>query len=88
MELRRYQGYLEEASKGNAQNSNSQNNSPRLVNGSRQHRNSGGSGHDEESLSRSGSDSSVTNPTLNHNKPSAPGTPQLNNHGWVHFLFA
>ncbi|KAF5276896.1 hypothetical protein FQA39_LY06447 [Lamprigera yunnana] len=81
LDLRRYQGYLEEAAKGGVPNSNSQNNSPRLVNGSRQHRNSNGSGHDEESLSRSGSDSSVTNPTLNHNKPSAPGTPQLNNHG-------
>ncbi|XP_031357233.1 formin-binding protein 1-like isoform X3 [Photinus pyralis] len=81
LDLRRYQGYLEDATKTGVQNSHSQNNSPRLVNGSRQHRNSGGSGHDEESLSRSGSDSSVANPTLNHNKPSAPGTPQLNNHG-------
>ncbi|KAF5300609.1 hypothetical protein FQR65_LT09141 [Abscondita terminalis] len=51
MDLRRYQGYLDEGSRGGLQNSNSQNNSPRLVNGSRQHRNSGGSGHDEESLS-------------------------------------
>lgn len=52
------------------------------MNGSRRHRNSGGSAAEEESLSRSASDSSVTNPTLNHNKQSAPGTPQLN-HGWV-----
>lgn len=80
-ELIRYQGYLEDAIKTiqSGQN-NSLTNSPRLLNGgSRHHRNSGGSV--EESLSRSASDSSVTNPTLNHNKPSAPGTPQLNNHG-------
>jgi hypothetical protein len=80
-ELKRFQGYLEEAVKGiqSGQN-NSLTNSPRLVNGSRHHRNSGGSAAEEESLSRSASDSSVTNPTINHNKQSAPGTPQLN-HG-------
>lgn len=82
-ELKRYQGYLDDAIKGiqSGQN-NSLTNSPRLVNGSRHHRNSGGSAAEEESLSRSASDSSVTNPTINHNKQSAPGTPQLN-HGWV-----
>ncbi|KAK7873526.1 hypothetical protein R5R35_008785 [Gryllus longicercus] len=45
----------------------------------RHHRNSGGSGGEEESLSRSASDSSVSNPTVNH-KQSAPGTP-LPSHG-------
>nr|XP_015839425.1 PREDICTED: formin-binding protein 1 isoform X2 [Tribolium castaneum] len=82
-ELKRYQSYLDDAIKGiqSGQN-NSLTNSPRLVNGSRHHRNSGGSAAEEESLSRSASDSSVTNPTINHNKQSAPGTPQLN-HGWV-----
>ncbi|XP_064214005.1 cdc42-interacting protein 4 homolog isoform X5 [Tribolium castaneum] len=80
-ELKRYQSYLDDAIKGiqSGQN-NSLTNSPRLVNGSRHHRNSGGSAAEEESLSRSASDSSVTNPTINHNKQSAPGTPQLN-HG-------
>lgn len=81
-ELKRYQGYFEEAMKDVQLNSNSQTNSPRLQNGTRNHRNSGGSAAEEESLSRSASDSSVTNPTHNHNKQSAPGTPQLN-HGWV-----
>lgn len=90
-ELKRHQGYYEEAVKSiqtgggtnNGQN-NSLTNSPRLTNGgARHHRNSGGSAGEEESLSRSASDTSVTNPTLNHNKQSAPGTPQLNNHGWV-----
>ncbi|XP_074029177.1 formin-binding protein 1-like Cip4 isoform X3 [Leptinotarsa decemlineata] len=82
-DLSRYQGYLEDAIKGiqSGQNNPSLTNSPRLLNGSRHHRNSGGSAAEEESLSRSASDSSVTNPTLNHNKKSAPGTPQLNNHG-------
>ncbi|XP_034234292.1 formin-binding protein 1-like isoform X1 [Thrips palmi] len=49
---------------------------PRLINGAgqRNHRHSGGSGGEEESLSRSASDSSVSNPTTN-NKQSAPGTP-------------
>ncbi|KAK9731125.1 Repeat in HS1/Cortactin [Popillia japonica] len=81
-ELRRYQGYLEDAVRSSSQltNSNSQTNSPQLVNGSRNHRNSAGSAAEEESLSRSASDSSVTNPTVNHNKQSAPGTPHLN-HG-------
>lgn len=78
MELRRYQSYLEDAIKG-IQSNNSLTNSPQLLNGSRKHRNSDGA--EEESLSRSASDSSVTNPTINHNKQSAPGTPQLNNHG-------
>ncbi|XP_045460444.1 formin-binding protein 1-like isoform X2 [Harmonia axyridis] len=81
MELKRFQGYLEEALKNQNSSSNSANNSPRLINGSRHHRNSGGSAAEEESLSRSASDSSVTNPTVNHNKQSVPGTPQLNNHG-------
>lgn len=45
-------------------------------------RNSGGSGGEEESLSRSASDSSVSNPVCNNNKPSAPGTP-LPSHGLV-----
>lgn len=80
-ELKRFQGYLDDALKGLNGQSNSVSNSPRLVNGSRAHRNSGGSAAEEESLSRSASDSSVTNPTLNHNKRSAPSTPQLNNHG-------
>ncbi|KAG5886697.1 hypothetical protein JTB14_007098, partial [Gonioctena quinquepunctata] len=82
-DLLRYQGYLDDAIKGiqSGQNNSSLTNSPRLLNGSRHHRNSGGSAAEEESLSRSASDSSVTNPTLNHNKKSAPGTPQLNNHG-------
>lgn len=81
LELKKYQGYLEEATRNqNSTNSHSQNNSPRLLNGSRRnHRNSGGSGAEEESLSRSASDSSVTNPTHNHNKSD---TPRLN-HGWV-----
>lgn len=82
-ELKRYQGYLEEATKGPTLAApGSSPGGPRgLLNGaSRNHRNSGGSAADEESLSRSASDSSVTNPTINHNKPSAPGTPQLN-HG-------
>lgn len=81
-ELVRYQGYLDDAIKGiQSGQTNSLTNSPKLLNGSRHHRNSGGSAAEEESLSRSASDSSVTNPTLNHNKQSAPGTPQLN-HGW------
>ncbi|CAH0553264.1 unnamed protein product [Brassicogethes aeneus] len=84
-ELKRHQGYLEDAMKGIQSGGGGQNNSltnsPRLTNGARRHRNSGGSAAEEESLSRSASDSSVTNPTLNHNKQSAPGTPQLNNHG-------
>ncbi|XP_018572282.1 formin-binding protein 1-like [Anoplophora glabripennis] len=80
-ELIRYQGYLDDAIKGiQSGQTNSLTNSPKLLNGSRHHRNSGGSAAEEESLSRSASDSSVTNPTLNHNKQSAPGTPQLN-HG-------
>lgn len=87
-ELKRYEGYLEDAMRNVIQQNNSQTNSPKLQNGSsssssnnttRNHRNSGGSAAEEESLSRSASDSSVTNPTLNHNKQSAPGTPQLNN---------
>ncbi|KAJ8985720.1 hypothetical protein NQ317_014371 [Molorchus minor] len=80
-DLVRYQGYLDDAIKGiqSGQN-NSLTNSPRLVNGSRHHRNSGGSAAEDGSLSRSASDSSVTNPTVNHNKQSAPSTPQLN-HG-------
>ncbi|XP_022919870.1 formin-binding protein 1-like isoform X3 [Onthophagus taurus] len=80
-DLKRYMDYLDEAQRNSTQiqNSHSQTNSPRLVNG-RNHRNSGGSAAEEESLSRSASDSSVTNPTTNHNKRSAPGTPQLN-HG-------
>ncbi|XP_023706707.1 formin-binding protein 1-like isoform X2 [Cryptotermes secundus] len=45
----------------------------------RHHRNSGGSGGEEDSLSRSASDSSVSNPAVNH-KQSAPGTP-LPSHG-------
>lgn len=87
-ELRRYQGYLEDAVRSSSQltNSNSQTNSPQLVNGSRNHRNSAGSAAEEESLSRSASDSSVTNPTVNHNKQSAPGTPHLN-HGLVRLNF-
>ncbi|CAH1119335.1 unnamed protein product [Phaedon cochleariae] len=82
-DLHRYHGYLDEAARGvqAGQNNSSVTNSPRSVNGSRRRRNSGGSAAEEESLSRSASDSSVTNPTMNHNKPSAPGTPQLNNHG-------
>ncbi|KAL3280030.1 hypothetical protein HHI36_017537, partial [Cryptolaemus montrouzieri] len=79
-ELKRFQGYLDEALKSQNGTSNSVNNSPRLINGSRHHRNSGGSAAEEESLSRSASDSSVTNPTVNHNKQSILGTPQLN-HG-------
>lgn len=87
-ELKRYEGYLEDAMRNVVQQpNNSQTNSPKLQNGNsscsssttRNHRNSGGSAAEEESLSRSASDSSVTNPTLNHNKQSAPGTPQLNN---------
>lgn len=87
-ELKRYQGYLEDAIKGiqSGQQNNSLTNSPRLLNGSRRRhrRNSGGSAAEEESLSRSASDSSVTNNT--NNKRSAPGTPQLN-HGWVSGVF-
>ncbi|XP_044262724.1 cdc42-interacting protein 4 homolog isoform X6 [Tribolium madens] len=51
-ELKRYQSYLDDAIKGiqSGQN-NSLTNSPRLVNGSRHHRNSGGSAAEEESLS-------------------------------------
>ncbi|XP_060527343.1 formin-binding protein 1-like isoform X2 [Cylas formicarius] len=79
-DLVRYHGYLDDALKGIQSQNNSVAGSPRLLNGSRRHRNSGGSAAEEESLSRSASDSSVTNPTLNHNKRSAPGTPQLN-HG-------
>ncbi|XP_017782498.1 PREDICTED: formin-binding protein 1-like [Nicrophorus vespilloides] len=86
-EQKRFLGYLEEAQRSTQQLNNSQTNSPRSENGSRNnhlhhhHRHSAGSAAEEESLSRSASDSSVTNPTLNHNKqPSAPGTPQLN-HG-------
>ncbi|CAG9773093.1 unnamed protein product [Ceutorhynchus assimilis] len=80
----RYQGFLDDVVK-NIQSGNQNNSiagSPRLLNGgSRSHRNSGGSAAEEDSLSRSASDSSVTNPTMNHNKRiSAPGTPQLN-HG-------
>ncbi|XP_066153190.1 formin-binding protein 1-like isoform X3 [Euwallacea fornicatus] len=79
-DLVRYQGYLDEVIRGNQNNSAT--GSPRLTNGaSRSHRNSGGSAADDDSLSsRSASDSSVANPTLNHNKRSAPGTPQLH-HG-------
>lgn len=83
VELKKYQGYLEEAIKGPASQNCSPGGPRGLLNGSvnaRNHRNSGGSAADEESLSRSASDSSVTNPTLNHNKQSAPGTPHLN-HG-------
>lgn len=82
-ELKRYQGYLEDATRGPIQPvQGSSPGGPRgLLNGaSRNHRNSGGSAADEESLSRSASDSSVTNPTINHNKQSAPSTPHLN-HG-------
>jgi hypothetical protein len=43
------------------------------------HRNSGGSGGEEDSLSRSTSYSSVSNPAVNH-KQSAPGTP-FSSHG-------
>lgn len=91
-ELHRYQTYLDDALKSTTTSGQivppSQNNSPRLVNGSRPHRTSGGSMAEEESLSRSGSDSSVANPTLSHNKQSAPGTPQLSNsHGWVVVLY-
>ncbi|XP_050303808.1 formin-binding protein 1-like isoform X3 [Anthonomus grandis grandis] len=71
----RYQGYLDEVIKGiqSGNQTNSVTGSPRLLNGStRSHRNSGGSAAEEDSLS---SDSSVTNPTMNHNKRS---TPQLN----------
>ncbi|XP_065169257.1 cdc42-interacting protein 4 homolog isoform X2 [Atheta coriaria] len=78
-DLKRYEGYLEDAQKVTNHN-NSLTNSPRFENGVRNHRHSGGSAAEEDSLSRSGSDNSVTNPTLNHNKQSAPGTPQLN-HG-------
>ncbi|XP_076258097.1 formin-binding protein 1-like Cip4 isoform X3 [Rhynchophorus ferrugineus] len=80
-DLLRYQNYLDEANKMVQQGgqTNSVTGSPRLVNGGpRSHRNSVSA--TEDSLSRSASDSSVTNPTLNHNKRSAPGTPQLN-HG-------
>ncbi|XP_030756477.1 formin-binding protein 1-like isoform X3 [Sitophilus oryzae] len=80
-ELLRYQGYLEDANKAiqSGGHNNSVTGSPRLLNGGpRSHRNSVSA--TEDSLSRSASDSSVTNPTLNHNKRSAPGTPQLN-HG-------
>ncbi|KAK9884923.1 hypothetical protein WA026_009160 [Henosepilachna vigintioctopunctata] len=80
-ELKRFQGYLDDALKNLNGSSNSVTNSPRLVNGSRHHRNSGGSAAEEESLSRSASDSSVSNPTVNHNRQSVPSTPQLNNHG-------
>ena len=53
---------------------------------SNEYRNSGGSGGEEESLSRSASDSSVSNPINNHNnKQSAPGTP-LPSHGYVFFV--
>ncbi|KAL1509420.1 hypothetical protein ABEB36_004162 [Hypothenemus hampei] len=82
-DLIRYQGYLDDVIKDieSGNQNNSATGSPRFVNGrSRSHRNSGGSAAEEESLSRSASDSSVTNPTLNHNKRSLPGTPQLN-HG-------
>ncbi|XP_019767766.1 formin-binding protein 1-like isoform X4 [Dendroctonus ponderosae] len=82
-DLVRYQGYLDEVVKGiqSGNLTNSVTGSPRLLNGSsRIHRNSGGSAAEENSLSRSASDSSVTNTTLNNIKRSAPGTPQLN-HG-------
>lgn len=85
IDLKRYLGYLEEATRATAGQPGSQTNSPRLQNGrTHGHRNSGGSAAEEESLSRSASDSSVTNPTINHNK--APGTPQLN-HGFVRFFW-
>ncbi|XP_028139077.1 formin-binding protein 1-like isoform X3 [Diabrotica virgifera virgifera] len=83
-DLARYQAFLEDTIKGiQSGHNNSLTNSPRLLNGSRR-RNSGGSAAEEESLSRSASDSSVNHNNHNnhnHSKPSAPGTPQMNNHG-------
>lgn len=79
---------MEEATRGPTTQNSSPGGPRGLLNGAvntRNHRNSGGSAADEESLSRSASDSSVTNPTLNHNKQSAPGTPHLN-HGWEFFF--
>ncbi|XP_066998676.1 formin-binding protein 1-like isoform X2 [Anabrus simplex] len=94
LELQKYQAFLEEAVEG-ANNKVSQpaSVSPSVpsrrskgaapghhLNGGHLHRHhSGGSGGEEESLSRSASDSSVSNPTVNH-KQSAPGTP-LPSHG-------
>lgn len=77
-DLKRYITLYEEAVRY-SQTNNSQTNSPKLQNGSKR-RNSNGSGIEEDSLSRSASDSSVTNSTVNHNKQSSPNTPQLN-HG-------
>ncbi|XP_044731273.1 formin-binding protein 1-like isoform X2 [Chrysoperla carnea] len=83
-ELQRYQGYLADLNEALKTNNGSLQGSPHgarshgsngqlkvtgLTNGStKSNRNSGGSGNDEDSLSRSASDSSVTNPTVNHNK--------------------
>uniref|UniRef100_A0A1B6CBX1 Formin-binding protein 1-like n=1 Tax=Clastoptera arizonana TaxID=38151 RepID=A0A1B6CBX1_9HEMI len=80
-ELHKYQGYLEDVEGGSPAgrrhiNPPHHNN----INGvQRQHRNSGGSGGEEGSLSRSASDSSVSATNHNH-KQSAPGTP-LPSHG-------
>ncbi|XP_054270179.1 formin-binding protein 1-like isoform X3 [Macrosteles quadrilineatus] len=80
-ELQKYQGYLEEVEGGGGSPANRRhNNSTNNVNTNglqRLHRNSGGSGGEEESLSRSASDSSVAN---HNHKQSAPGTP-LPQHG-------
>ena len=86
-ELNKYQSLLEEVlnpsvSSGpssinsvNSQSSSSRrrsrNNSHSMVNGSKNNRSS----VSDESLSRSASDSSVSNPSTNHHKASAPGTP-------------
>ncbi|XP_046986764.1 formin-binding protein 1-like isoform X1 [Schistocerca americana] len=81
-ELQKYQMYLEEANKPAVSPSAPSRRSKSHYNGAhlqQNHRNSGGSGGEEDSLSRSASDSSVSNPTLNH-KHSAPGTP-LPSHG-------
>ncbi|GFG34405.1 hypothetical protein Cfor_07669, partial [Coptotermes formosanus] len=79
-ELQKYQGYLEEAIEGVNNKSGQQSGVVLSVNiSSPTFRNSGGSGGEEDSLSRSASDSSVSNPAVNH-KQSAPGTP-LPSHG-------
>jgi hypothetical protein len=87
-ELQKYQGYLEEAIEGVNNKSGHQSGVVLSVTPSapsrrsnlngghlnRHHRNSGWSGGEEDSLSRSSSDSSVSNPAVNHEQ-SAAGTP-------------
>lgn len=93
-ELRKFQTYLDEAvaspvaptqhhSPSAPQRRAKQQPTPvhNQLNGlARHHRHSGGSAGEEDSLSRSASDSSVSNPASAGQKQSAPGTP-LPSHG-------